>query len=189
VSSLPVIHGLADERLRIQVDGMDLMAACPNHMNSPLSYIDASNVGQVRVFAGITPVSVGGDSLGGTVQVESAAPEFAAPGQAWLAGQWAASTAATAVAGRRCRAAAGRRAAQPALCGSSAQSDNYHAAAAFKPAATTGSGALAGDELGSSAFRARNQLSLALRQDAHCCSSAPASRTSPSRATRTSAWT
>jgi len=67
VSSLPVIHGLADDRLRVQVDGMDLIAACPNHMNSPLSYIDPSNVASVKVFAGITPVSVGGDSIGGTI--------------------------------------------------------------------------------------------------------------------------
>ena len=37
ISSLPAIHGLADDRLRIQVDGMDLMPACPNHMNSTLS--------------------------------------------------------------------------------------------------------------------------------------------------------
>jgi hypothetical protein len=36
VSALPIIHGLADDRLRTQVDGMDLIAACPNHMNSPL---------------------------------------------------------------------------------------------------------------------------------------------------------
>ena len=34
VSSLPVIHGLADDRLRTKVDGMDLIASCPNHMNS-----------------------------------------------------------------------------------------------------------------------------------------------------------
>ena len=33
VSSLPAIHGLADDRLRIKVDGMDLIASCPNHMN------------------------------------------------------------------------------------------------------------------------------------------------------------
>ena len=39
VSSLPVIHGLADDRLRIKVDGMDLIASCPNHMNPALSYI------------------------------------------------------------------------------------------------------------------------------------------------------
>jgi iron complex outermembrane receptor protein len=28
VSSLPVLHGLADDRLRIKVDGMDLISAC-----------------------------------------------------------------------------------------------------------------------------------------------------------------
>ncbi len=33
VSSLPAIHGLADDRLRIKVDGMDLISACGNHMN------------------------------------------------------------------------------------------------------------------------------------------------------------
>ena len=36
ISSLPVIHGLADDRLRTLVDGMDLMTACPNHMNSEI---------------------------------------------------------------------------------------------------------------------------------------------------------
>ena len=33
VSSLPSIRGLADDRLRIKVDGMDLTSSCPNHMN------------------------------------------------------------------------------------------------------------------------------------------------------------
>ena len=81
ISSLPVIHGLADDRVRTQVDGMSLMAVCPNHMNPALSYIDPSQVGRINVYAGITPVSVGGDSLGGTIQIESATPVFAAPGQ------------------------------------------------------------------------------------------------------------
>ena len=57
VSSLPVIHGMADDRLRIQVDGMGLISACANHMNPPLSYIDPANLGTVEVFAGITPGS------------------------------------------------------------------------------------------------------------------------------------
>ena len=82
VSSLPAIHGLADDRLRTEVDGMDLVAACPNHMNSVLSYIDPTKVAAVRVYAGVTPVSVGGDSIGGTIQVTSEAPEFATPDQA-----------------------------------------------------------------------------------------------------------
>src|SRR5574343_1393243 len=40
ISSLPVIHGLADDRLRVSVDGMDFIATCPNHMNPPLAYLD-----------------------------------------------------------------------------------------------------------------------------------------------------
>jgi len=77
ISSLPTMHGFADDRIRTQVNGMDLMSACPNHMNPALSYIDPSNVETVQVYAGITPVSVGGDSIGGTIQVNSAKPKFA----------------------------------------------------------------------------------------------------------------
>jgi iron complex outermembrane receptor protein len=80
VSSLPAIHGLADDRVRIKVNGMDLVSACPNHMNPALSYIDPVNVDDVEVFAGITPVSVGGDSIGGTIIVDAREPEFAEPG-------------------------------------------------------------------------------------------------------------
>ena len=45
----------ADDRLRTKVDGVDLVASCPNHMNSPLSYIDPTAVESVQVFAGVTP--------------------------------------------------------------------------------------------------------------------------------------
>ncbi len=69
VSSLPAIHGLADDRLRIKVDGMDLLSACPNHMNPALSYMDPTQVDGVKVYAGIAPVSSGGDSIGGTILV------------------------------------------------------------------------------------------------------------------------
>ena len=80
VSSLPVIHGLADDRIRIKVDGMDLISSCANHMNPALSYIDPANVENIQVFAGISPVSLGGDSIAGTILVNSAAPEFAENG-------------------------------------------------------------------------------------------------------------
>jgi len=81
VSGLPVIDGLADDRLRVLVDGMDITSACPNHMNPALSYIAPSAVASVSVFAGITPVSLGGDSIGGTIAMRSADPVFAAPGE------------------------------------------------------------------------------------------------------------
>lgn len=84
VSGLPVIHGLADDRVNTLVNGVPLPSACPNHMNPPLSYIDPSNVGDVTAITGVTPVSRGGDSIAGTVIVNSPAPAFAAPGQTLL---------------------------------------------------------------------------------------------------------
>ncbi|MBF0294722.1 MAG: TonB-dependent receptor [Magnetococcales bacterium] len=80
VSSLPVVHGMADDRVRVNVDGRELPSACGNHMNPPLSYIDPSNVAKVEVMGGITPVSAGGDSIGGTIAVQSVDPVFAKAG-------------------------------------------------------------------------------------------------------------
>ena len=82
VSSLPVIHGMADDRMRIKVDGMDLISACANHMNPPLSYIDPTNVGSIKVFAGITPVSAGGDSIGGAIRSILQRRNLPSPGEA-----------------------------------------------------------------------------------------------------------
>ena len=59
VSNLPVINGLNDDRVRVVIDGMAITSTCPNHMNSPLSYINPSRVSSVTVYAGITPVSAG----------------------------------------------------------------------------------------------------------------------------------
>jgi iron complex outermembrane receptor protein len=81
VSSLPVLDGLADDRLHVSVAGMPLLAACANHMNPPLSYIDPTHVGNIQVYSGIVPVSVGGDSIGGAILVNPSAPVFALPGK------------------------------------------------------------------------------------------------------------
>jgi iron complex outermembrane receptor protein len=77
VSGLPMIHGLGDDRLRTLVNGVPMASACPMHMNPPLSYIDPSNVDHIDIMPGVTPVRLGGDSIGGTIQVESAPPVFA----------------------------------------------------------------------------------------------------------------
>ncbi len=86
VSSLPVIHGMADDRNRVLVDGMTILSACPNHMNPAMSYMDPAQVDSMDVTAGITPVSLGGDSIGGTVSVRSAPPIFATSGEALYTG-------------------------------------------------------------------------------------------------------
>lgn len=79
VSALPSVQGMADQRVLTLVDGMQLSAACANHMNPALSYISPSQVGKVEVMTGISPVSRGGDSIGGTIVVDSAKPVFARP--------------------------------------------------------------------------------------------------------------
>jgi iron complex outermembrane receptor protein len=76
-ASLPVIHGMADDRVKLDIDGMTITSACPNHMNPALSYIDTTKIESIEVMAGITPVSAGGDSIGGTIVVTSKSPVFA----------------------------------------------------------------------------------------------------------------
>ena len=80
LATIPFLRGLGDERTKITVDGMTVSSACPNHMNPTLSYVAPAQAAQVTVLAGITPVSLGGDSLGGTISVETAMPAFAEPG-------------------------------------------------------------------------------------------------------------
>jgi iron complex outermembrane receptor protein len=77
VSSLPMIHGLGDDRILTLVNDVPIAAACPMHMNPPLSYIDPTNTSRIEILPGVTPVSLGGDSIGGTILVESAPPKFA----------------------------------------------------------------------------------------------------------------
>jgi iron complex outermembrane receptor protein len=71
------LRGMQNERVRILVDGMTLTPACPNHMDPPMHYANPTALETVTVVAGITPVSQGGDSLAGTVRLDSAPPRFA----------------------------------------------------------------------------------------------------------------
>lgn len=79
VSRLPAIHGMADDRLKIVVGGVQATSACANHMNPPLSYIDPNNVQKIEVLSGVMPVSKGGDSIGGSILVTPRQPAFAPP--------------------------------------------------------------------------------------------------------------
>ncbi|TVT59179.1 MAG: TonB-dependent receptor [Azoarcus sp. PHD] len=172
VSSLPAIRGLADDRLRIKVDGMDLISACGNHMNPPLSYIDPSNVSSVQVFAGITPVSLGGDSIGGTILVDSPDPEFARPGEgSLLKGEVGAFYRSNGDAtGANLSASFANESLSVSYRGSTAKADNYEAGGDFKAAglAAAGRGWLDGDEVGSSAYETSNQsLAMGYRHENH----------------------
>lgn len=79
VSGLPAIRGLADDRLKILVGGVQTTSTCANHMNSPLSYTDPNTIGRVEVVTAVSPVSKGGDSIGGSILVTPKSPVFATP--------------------------------------------------------------------------------------------------------------
>ncbi|AUB80774.1 TonB-dependent receptor [Candidatus Thiodictyon syntrophicum] len=160
VSGLPVIRGLADDRLRTKVDGMDLVAACPNHMNSPLSSIDPTAVDSVQVYAGVTPVSVGGDSIGGSIVVQSASPAFADPGKQLATGSAGAFYRSNGASwGGNLSGSVATDNLSLNYTGAYAKSDNYQAGGNFKDYRFTGrvGHTLPLDQVGSTAFEAINQ--------------------------------
>ena len=172
VSSLPAIHGLADDRLRITVDGMDLIASCPNHMNPPLSYLDPTNVAKIKVFAGIAPVSVGGDSIGGAIVAETAPPQFAAPAQGTLAkgeiGAFARSN--NNAIGGNVAATLATESISISYTGALAKADNYKAGGNYRQNTATGriGHTVALDEVGSTAYESRTHtLGFAVRGGNH----------------------
>ncbi|MGK2907499.1 MAG: TonB-dependent receptor [Desulfuromonadales bacterium] len=172
VSSLPILRGLGDDRVRIKVDGMDLISACGNHMNPPLSYIDPTNVGSAKVYAGITPVSLGGDSIGGTILIDSPAAEFALSGEGLLRqGEVGAFYRSNGNAyGGNVGASVASENFSLSYRGSAATADNYKAGEDFKPAgpAAAGRDSLDADEVGSTMYEAYNHsVSMAMIRDNH----------------------
>lgn len=172
VSSLPSIHGLADDRIRTKLDGMDLIASCPNHMNPPLSYIAPSALESLAVYAGISPVSVGGDSIGGTIVAKTRASEFAGASEGSIAkgevGAYYRSN--NKAKGGNLAATYATERFNISYAGSVGMADNYTAGAAFKNYEFTGriGHTLPKDEVGSTAYLTRNhQLGLAYNQDGH----------------------
>ena len=175
-SSLPAIRGLADDRLRIKIDGMDLVASCPNHMNPPLSYLDPTNVSRLTVYSGITPVSVGGDSIGGTILAETEPPVFAEPEVGSLftgeiGGFYRSNGNAK---GGNVSLTAATDSISLRYTGAYAEAGNYTAGGDFKP--DTAKGRATGrightlplDEVGSTAYRTQTQtLSAAFRNGNH----------------------
>jgi iron complex outermembrane recepter protein len=141
-------------------------------MNPALSYIDPTNVGLLKVYAGITPVSAGGDSIGGTIIAESRAPEFAAPGQKPIlkgeVGTFYRSN--NNASGVNVSATYATEAFNISYSGATSKADNYTAAGDFKTSTATGrpGHTLPLNEVGSTAFETLNHsLGLAFKKDNH----------------------
>lgn len=171
VSSLPSIRGFADEHLSTRVDGMEIFAACPNHMNPALSYVEPAQVEDVRIYRGVGLASAGGDAIGASIQVKMKTPQFASHGEKHEAsGEIGASYRSNGnVLSGRLRADYANDRFAIGYTGATVDADNYHAGNDFKTYMFTGRAghALARDEVGPTAYRVTNHtLSLAWRPDA-----------------------
>lgn len=86
-ASLPAIRGLEADRIAILVDGVKIDDVCPNKMAPPLSFTDPQTIRTIVALTGVTPVSMGGDAIGGAITVETLAPRFAPTGNQLFAGR------------------------------------------------------------------------------------------------------
>jgi iron complex outermembrane receptor protein len=84
---MPSVRGLSEQRLAITVDGHPVDSACPNDMNTPLSYTDPQTVDAIAVITGVSPVSMGGDSIGAVIAVTSQPLRFARAGTLLTTGE------------------------------------------------------------------------------------------------------
>ncbi|MBP6545740.1 MAG: TonB-dependent receptor [Phenylobacterium sp.] len=80
-SSLPVMRGLADSRILVTVDGVEITTFCPNNMNPPGSYVLSGRVDAISILPTLSPVSAGGDNIAGVIAVTTLPPVFADPGE------------------------------------------------------------------------------------------------------------
>jgi iron complex outermembrane recepter protein len=85
------LRGLSGDRVGVRVNGMTITPACPNHMDPPLHYASLSDGTLVEMFAGIAPVSAGGDRIGGSLDISRPDPVFADKGESLLRGKLGAS--------------------------------------------------------------------------------------------------
>lgn len=178
VSSIPVIRGLADQRINVLVDGVDAVPACPNHMNTPLSYIDPSSVKSLTVFKSLKPVSVGLNSIGGAIVASSGQPTFAEEGENLITGNAGGfySTNANNI-GANLNITAATDWLSVNYTGSTSSANNYTAGGNFhQPQSTTGttgtgpnkSVVLPPNMVGSTSYESTNQaVALALKADKH----------------------
>ena len=161
-SSMPVINGLSNDRIKVKIDGMDIAAACASHMNSPLTYIDSNKVSEISIFSGLTPVSFGGDSLGGSVIINSVKPYFSNNTEQIVKGRISSFY-------RSNNEASGGSVDGTFATdnffinynGSYEDAKNYRSGGAFKAAGTPISGTpgwVDGNEVGSSAYKVSNQM-------------------------------
>jgi len=73
-------RGMFGSRMNVQLDGLNITPAGPNWMDPPLSHIAPSQLENIQVIRGISPVSAGAESIGGTIKAKTAQLPYSTDG-------------------------------------------------------------------------------------------------------------
>jgi iron complex outermembrane receptor protein len=71
-------RGLFGNRLNLLINGVYTNSACPNEMEPPLHYVSLPRLDSLELIRGITPVSSGLETLGGTISARPKAMPYGA---------------------------------------------------------------------------------------------------------------
>jgi iron complex outermembrane receptor protein len=71
LSGIAQYRGLSGSRVNVNADGTPVMSSCSNAMDAPMSHVPASLVDAVVLQRGISPISQGMETLGGSIDVVS----------------------------------------------------------------------------------------------------------------------
>jgi len=77
VTGIAQYRGMYGTRVNVQVDGLNVAPAGPNWMDPPLSHLAPAQLESIKVIRGISPVSAGAESIGGSITTEKAHLPFA----------------------------------------------------------------------------------------------------------------
>ena len=80
------LRGLSQDRVKVRIDGVEIVPACPNHMDPPFHYVGTNDIGAISIANGATSIADSGDSIAGTITVNTKSPEFATGDKEELSG-------------------------------------------------------------------------------------------------------
>ena len=167
-SSLPLLQGLSDDRIKVKIDGMDIISSCANHMNPPLSYTSPANINDIDVLAGLSSVSQGGDNIGGVINIKSNVIKFSGNTFMKSSGKLQAFFKSNNdAAGLNLSLSQFNQDTALKYFGSFVEANNSFAGSSFKNAGLAASdrGYLAGDEIGSTRFKNQNHKFTIAKKD------------------------
>ena len=167
-SSLPLLQGLSDDRIKVKIDGMDIISSCANHMNPPLSYTSPANINDIDVLAGLSSVSQGGDNIGGVINIKSNVIKFSENTPKISSGKLQTFFKSNNdAAGLNLSLSQFNQDTALKYFGSFVEANNSFAGSSFKNAGLAASdrGYLAGDEIGSTRFKNQNHKFTIAKKD------------------------